>query len=436
MQDQSSTDFDVIVVGAGPAGSMAAWKLASLGRKVALVERGSQPGEKNLFGGMIYSLELARHFPDFLDSAPIERLVTKHSTHFLAGERSLNLDFSSSALAQGVPNGFTAYRSRFDPWLAAKASQAGADLIPSTLVTEIVRENGKVSGVKTHRDGGLLKAPLVILADGILSLLGQSEGLIPRQDPHHYSLGVREVLALPPGTIEDRFGIGPNGGCAALFVGSWPKGMKGGGFIYTNRETLSVGFVGQLSSLKEGKAGILECLEAFKENPAVRRLIQGGERLEYGAHVVPEGGWNMRPRLTGDGVMLVGDAAGLVLAAGVIYEGVHYAMHSGVLAAETAHQALEKGNVSKGGLSNYPKALGKSYVSQNLKTFRRVPALLTNSRMYHVLPEAVCQVAEDFFRAEATGHQKLLSLFFRRFRPHGLFKSIQDLWFSARAFFF
>ena len=427
-------DYDAIVVGAGPAGSMAAWRLARLGRRVLLLERGEYPGAKNLFGGMIYSLELREHFPDFATQAPIERPVTRHSTHFLAGGRGVNVDFFCDAFGEAPYNGFTAYRARFDRWLAEQAVAAGAVLAASTVVDSLLTERGRVVGVVARRDAGEVRAPVVIACDGILSLLGQQAGLVKGRNPAHYSLGVREVLALPPGTIEDRFQIDGTGGCAALFVGRWPQGLQGGGFIYTNRDTLSVGFVAQLPSLESRGVAIADGLDAFKREPAVRRLIQGGERLEYGAHIVPEGGLHMRPTLVRDGLMLAGDAAALVVAAGVIYEGVHYAMRSGVLAAETAHRALEQGDVSARALADYPRRLRQSYVGRNLRTFRHVPALLANPFMYGLYPEAVCAIAEDFFRADSRGHAKLVPLAWRHLRRRGWLGAARDAWRAARAF--
>jgi electron transfer flavoprotein-quinone oxidoreductase len=430
----SAEAFDVIVVGAGPAGSSAAWRLAGAGRRVALLERGAYPGAKNLFGGMIYSLELARHFPHFVDAAPIERPVTRHATHLLGQGRSLNVDFSCEPFGQAPYNGFTAYRSRFDRWLAGEAERAGALLVPSTVVDALLIEQGRVVGVRARREAGELRAPLVICADGILSLLGQQAGLVREQKPAHYSLGVRETLALPAGVIEDRFQIDPGGGCAALFLGHWPGGLQGGGFAYTNRDTVSLGFVAQLPSLERAGVSILDALDAFKRQPAVRRLIAGGERLEYGAHVVPEGGWHMRPRLVRDGLMLAGDAGALILAAGVIYEGVHYAMHSGMLAAETALEALQRGDFSAAVLAGYERRLAESYVMRNLRTFRNVPGLLSNPRMYGHYPDALCRVAEDFFRADAAGHAKLGTLLRRHLlRPIGLRAALRDAWGALRA---
>jgi electron transfer flavoprotein-quinone oxidoreductase len=430
----SAERFDAIVVGAGPAGSTAAWRLARAGRSVALLERGAQPGAKNLFGGMIYSLELARHFPHFVDAAPIERPVTRHATHLLGEGRSLNVDFACEPFGQAPYNGFTAYRSRFDRWLAGEAERAGALLVPSTVVDDLLIEQGRVVGVLARREAGELRAPVVICADGILSLLGQKAGLVRAQPPAHYSLGVRETLALPAGVIEDRFQVDASGGCAALFLGRWPGGLQGGGFAYTNRDTVSVGFVAQLPSLERAGVNILDALDAFKRQPAVRRLIQGGERLEYGAHVVPEGGWHMRPPLVRDGLMLAGDAGGMVLAAGILYEGVHYAMHSGLLAAETALEALEAGDFRAARLRRYEQRLDASYVMRNLKAFRHVPGLLTNPRMFAHYPDALCRVAEDFFRAEAGGHAKLGALLCRHvLRPVGLRAALSDAWGALRA---
>lgn len=428
-------EFDAIVVGAGPAGSVAAWRLASLGRRVALLERGAYPGAKNLFGGMIYSVELARNFPHFVEEAPLERPITRHATSLLSSQGSLHLDFACEAFGEAPYNGFTAYRSQFDRWLAAQAVRAGALLLNSTLAESLYLEAGRVRGVRVHGEREPLRAPLVLCADGILSRLGQEAGLIAAQDTEHYSLGVREVLALPAGVIEDRFQIDACGGCASLFAGEWPGGLQGGGFLYTNRETLSVGFVAQMPSLQRGSLSISEALDVFKTQPAVRRLIHGGERLEYGAHIVPEAGWRMRPkRLVDDGIMLLGDAAALVLAAGVIYEGVHYAMHSGTLAAEVAHEALLHKNFSARALRPYARRLRQSYVSRNLRTFRHVPALLGNPHVYAHYPRALVQVGERFFRASPTGHQKLLPLIYAQLLRPAPWKTLRSMWQAARGF--
>lgn len=430
-----AAEFDAIVVGAGPAGSMAAWRLAGLGRKVALVERGEYPGAKNLFGGMVYSLELNKHFPDFADQAPLERPVTRHATYLLAGRRSINLDFSSAAFAEAPYNGFTVYRSRFDRWLAGRAVEAGALLVPSTVVDDLLLEGERVVGVRARREQGEMFAPVVIAADGILSLLGEKAGLLRARQPRHYSLGVREVLALPAATIEERFQIDSGGGCAALFAGCWEGGIQGGGFIYTNRDSLSVGFVAQLPSLRRGGISITDALDAFKSHPAVARLTRGGERLEYGAHLVPEAGHAMRPRLVRDGLMLAGDAAGLVLSAGVLYEGVHYAMHSGILAAETAHEALGRGDFSVRVLRAYPRRLAKSYVARNLKIFRHAPPFLAGRRLYGFLPEAACRTAEEFFRADGRGHRKLGAILWGQVGLRRMPGLLRDGWRMLRAFF-
>lgn len=434
-KNNAGAEYDAIVVGAGPAGSMAAWRLAKLGRRVVLLERGSHPGGKNLFGGMVYSLELEKHLPHFKSEAPIERPITRHATYMLSGGRSLNFDFSSSEFGKPPYNGFSVYRSHFDRWLADQAVAAGALLAPATVVDDLLYDNGTVVGVRVRREEGELRAPVVIAADGILSLLGRKAGLVRPRQAEHYSLGVREVLALPAGTIEDRFQIDPGGGCAALFGGELPGGLRGGGFIYTNKETLSVGFVAQLGSLESERFPIVEALEAFERQPAVARLIRGGERLEYGAHIVPEAAYAMRPALVRDGLMLAGDAAGLVLAAGVIYEGVHYAMHSGVLAGEVAHGALERGDVTAKSLSAYAKRLEKSYVGRNLKRFRHVPKMLANPRLYSLYPRALTGAAEDFFRADDQGHEKLPRLLLRRLGRGGLRGALVDLWQALRAFF-
>ena len=145
-----STDYDVIIVGAGPAGTAAAYSLAKNGHQVLILERGKEPGSKNVYGGRIYPYSLAKLIPDFADDAPIERNITKESIMFMTEKSSFQTNFSSD---QSVNHGFTAFRSKFDSWFAQKAVEAGAELFPEIKVDDVIfDENRFITGIKSGED--------------------------------------------------------------------------------------------------------------------------------------------------------------------------------------------------------------------------------------------------------------------------------------------
>ena len=220
-------DFDVVVVGAGIAGSVAAYRLAGHGLSVALIERGL-PGSKNLSGGVLYGSVLEDVFPGFADSAPVERRITRHVTTFLTPDSAVALDYSSDHLAG---NAVTVLRARFDPWLAGKAEEAGAFLMPEVRVDALLTEPGPggttVVGVRAGDDE--LRARVVVAADGVNSFLATSVGLRRKPPTNHLAVGVKAVVRLPRSDIESRFGVSGDQGAAHGFVGDCTLGIGGGG---------------------------------------------------------------------------------------------------------------------------------------------------------------------------------------------------------------
>ena len=146
------TDFDVIVVGAGPAGACAALVLARAGRSVCLLERGPFPGSKNMYGGVVYPRVLDDVLPRWWEEAPIQRWVTRRSTMLVSGEKALTVDYRSDNWSHPPYNGATAYRPDWDSWLADKAAGDGATLVCSTTATGLLRDGARVVGVRTDRD--------------------------------------------------------------------------------------------------------------------------------------------------------------------------------------------------------------------------------------------------------------------------------------------
>ncbi|MCZ7628618.1 MAG: FAD-dependent oxidoreductase [Microthrixaceae bacterium] len=265
----NSPDFDAIVVGAGPAGSAAAIELARSGRSVVLVERGPFPGSKNMYGGVVYGRILDTLVPRWWTEAPIQRWVTRRQTMMMTGEQALTVDYRTEAWGRPPFNGATAYRPDFDSWLADKAVQAGATLVCSTTVTGLIRSGGRVVGVRTDRPDGDLRAPVVVAADGVNSFLAKEAGLYGEVDPANYTVGVKETIALPRHVIDERFAVRGDHGVDIEIIGATGD-VPGGGFIYTNTDTVSIGLVLSMPALARSDKRPEELLARLKAHPAVR----------------------------------------------------------------------------------------------------------------------------------------------------------------------
>jgi len=393
-------DVDVVVVGAGPAGSAAAMVLARAGRSVLLVERGPFPGSKNMYGGVVYPRILDKLLPGWWEEAPIQRWVVRRATMLATETQALTVDYRTQAWAAPPYNGATAYRPDFDAWLASKAEADGAQLLCFTTVTGLLRDvSGAVTGVRTDRPDGDIRARLVIACDGVNAFLAKEAGLAGPTDPSHYTLGVKETLALPKHVIDERFGVRGREGVDIEMVGC-TGGIPGGGFLYTNLETVSIGVVLKLPALAAQSRRPEDVIAGVKAHPAIAPLVDGGELKEYSAHLIPEAGWSMIPELAGDGILVAGDAAGLCLAAGIWLEGVNYAIASGMLAAEAAVHALSRSDTSAEGLAGYRRRLEEVFVLRDHRKLRRVPSLVLGDRVQRQYPTLACNVVERLFRVD------------------------------------
>ncbi|WP_400164208.1 FAD-dependent oxidoreductase [Brevibacillus sp. TJ4] len=360
--------FDVIVVGAGPAGTACAYTLAKAGANVLLMERGEYPGSKNVMGGVLYRKTMEDIIPGFYKEAPLERPIVEQRFMMLDKESALSFSYKGLEWAQEPYNNFTVLRAKFDQWFADRAVQEGALLLNETVALECIVEDGKVVGVRTDRPDGDVYADVVVLADGVNSLLAKSLGFHKEFRPDEVALAVMEVLKLDRKIIEDRFNLEGDNGCTIEIFGDSTKGILGTAWLYTNKDSLNIGVGTMLSGLIRQKIKPYELLDYVKNHPMIRPYIQGSEQQEYLAHLIPEGGYRSMPKVVGNGVLVVGDAAQLVNA--IHREGSNMAMASGVMAAETILQAREAGDFSEKMLDAYRINLLDSFVGQDLKKYK------------------------------------------------------------------
>jgi len=245
------------------------------------------------------------------------------------------------------------------------------------------------------------------------------------------AVGLKEIIELPAQAIEERLGLGPEDGVAQLFIGAVTKGMFGGGFLYTNKDSISLGLVVSVQAMldKQPPVEIHTLLDAFKERPEIAPLVAGGTVAEYSAHLIPEGGFDCIPRLVGDGVLVTGDAAGLALNMGVTVSGMDFALASGAMAARAIMAAAKRGDFSAAGLAEYERLLRGSFVLKYMQTFRHMPSLLQNPRLFTTYPEAMVEMMESVFLFDGQPKRRLsatvLSHLQRRFANLG---TLRDLW--------
>lgn len=427
-----STAYDLVVVGAGPAGSTAALVAARSGLTVALLERGDHPGSKNMFGGVLHTHSLNEIIPRFYEEAPLERAITRRVINLVTDEASLALDFGHRKLARPPYNAFSIIRSRFDRWLAGKAQEAGALLLTRTVAQELIRgRSGAYEGV-VLQDGTEIHAPVTICADGVNSLLAKKAGLRLPLRTDQLALGVKQTLALPPDVIEDRCGLQAGEGVDMIYIGSFTRGVGGGAFVYTNSRTLSVGVTLNLADLSRSRLRPEQVLELFLEEPRIAELVEGAAPREYSAHLIPEGGAHMVPTLADHGVMLAGDSAGFVLNSGLNLEGANLAITSGRLAAETAVQAYLDGDLSARSLGRYRTALEQSHVMADLHTFKGAHSFLANNRIYTTYPQTVASFIEEVITVGGAPKRRLHAIALDHLGKVGWRDALRDLVASRR----
>lgn len=429
--------FDAIVVGAGPSGNAAAYVMAAAGLKVLQIDRGEYPGSKNVQGAILYADALERIIPDFREEAPLERHVVEQRMWILEERSHTGAHYRSDDFNEEKPNRYTILRAPFDRWFSSKVREAGALLITETTVTGLERnEAGRVIGVRTDREGPALHADVVILAEGVNGLVGQRAGLRPELKAAHVALAVKETHFLPEETVRERFNLsGEEDGVVIEVVGSVSSGMVGTGFLYTNKESISIGVGCLISDFQETQVPPYVLLDRFKKHPSVAPLLKGSEMKEYVAHLIPEGGYDAIPKLTGDGWIIVGDAGQFVNAAH--REGSNLAMTTGRLAAETVIALKAAGKpATDANLALYRDKLKDSFVMKDLKKYRRLPKMLEgNKQFFTAYPAMLSAALQTMLRVDGKDKKSKESEALRAMKTArgGWWNLMTDAWKLARA---
>jgi electron transfer flavoprotein-quinone oxidoreductase len=391
---------ECIVVGGGLAGLSAAYGLAAAGVEVMVLERGDYSGAKNVTGGRLYVKPIRGFYPELWDEAPFERSVARELVTMMGDGAHTTIEIAADRFTGERPQSYTVLRAKLDQWLAEKVAEKGAMVVPNMKVDELLRKDGRIIGIRAGGDE--IGAQVVIVAEGVLRLLSSEAGLAAEPQAKHHALGYKEVIELPSGVIEDRWRLNPGEGAAQLFMGECTKGMMGGAFLYTNKESISLGMVVGMEALRTRRDGAesWQLLDAFKELPQIKPLVAGGAVAEYSAHSIPEGGISQVPKLAGDGYLVAGDTAGLSLNALVTVRGMDFAIASGYYAAEAVKKARAAGDFTAAGLAGYEASLRDSFVLKDLETARAIPGFMENPRLFTHYPKAVSRLLESVYTVD------------------------------------
>ncbi len=404
-------EYDVVVVGAGPAGAAASLTLARKGVNVLMLEKARVPGERNMTGGVLYgdfpdNWGLISLVPDFETSAPLERRIVSHevvvlgspdfkrgsSRYYKLTKDSLPAKLGIFPMSFETGHDYAVLRRPFDRWFANLAVQAGAMLSTESTAEGLITEGGSVVGIRTPHEE--LRAKLVIDASGVTSKLPTEAGLRERLTPRQMYHGIKRVYKLDPQTIEKRFKAKPGEGRAIFFLGDFMHEIGGGSFVYTNKDTLSVGLVVSLDSLirrttehfdEVGK--LLDVLDEFERHPMVAELLDGAAPLEYSAHNIPKGHKAILKRPYSDGFLVAGDALGAFVKIGPMIDGMRRAVTSGMMAAATFLEARASGSFRARNLSRYRDLLTPIY--EDVNRSGRDSFISESSFTYHTLPRVV-----------------------------------------------
>ena len=386
MSDRESMPYDVVIVGAGPAGLAAAIRLKQLAAEkggeisVCVLEKGSEVGAHILSGAVVDPIALDELFPDWRTSGcPMAEVPVTTNEHWMLG-KTRKYGFPAFLLPPFMHNEgtYTGSLGNLCRWLAEQAEGLGVEIFPGFAAAEILyNDDGSVKGVATGdmgvaRDGthkpdyqpGLeLHAKYTFFAEGahghLTKQLKKQFSLAANSQPQIYGIGLKELWDIDPARHQPGRVIHTQG---------WPlENAWGGGFIYHQANgQVALGFVVALS-YKNPHLSPFHEFQRWKHHPAIAEMLKGGKRVSYGARAINEGGWQSVPRLVFPGGALIGCSAGFVNVPRI--KGSHTAMKSGMLAAEAAFAAIAAERAGDE-LAAYPEALQKSWIAKELKKVR------------------------------------------------------------------
>jgi electron-transferring-flavoprotein dehydrogenase len=427
--ERETLDLDILIVGGGPAGMSAAIRLAQLQQSaggeplsIAVLDKAREPGAHMLSGAVLDPSSLRDLIPDFeAQGAPLASPVHRDDVYFLTEKGKLRFPITPPPL-QNHGN-YIISLNKFVKWLATQVEAAGIDLFSGFAASEVLYDGERVVGVRTgdrglDKHGGRkptfepgvdVRAKVTIFCDGVRGNLTKTLVNALKLDagrlPQIYALGIKELWEVPA----DRMKAG-----SVVHTMGYPLRMEefGGAFVYAMPDgLLAVGFVTGLD-YKDPMFDPHLTFQRFKQHPFMSELLSGGKLVRYGAKALPEGGWHTIPRLHMDGALIAGDAGGFVNS--MRLKGIHLAMRTGMLAAESAFAAVRGGDTSAAKLASYQAAIEASDVKRELYPVRNVHQSFAHGLVAGVMYSGLSLVTGGWWITDPmpshAGHERMRTL--------------------------